>query len=177
MTLDRLFFDFIQSRTGETSLVVVAGLACAVLVGYMGRFLFAHSPRLESRFPPYPPLQPQEGVPVEMFGFPGSPGYISEQRRTKRRDGNPIRIYIAGSDTTAKVVKGWVTDRSVRGLCLFAPMEVASGTILSVRAGHAPYSSPWVQVKVMNCQRVKHKWRLGCQFMDQPDWEVLLLFG
>src|SRR5438067_13902101 len=102
----------------------------------------------------------------------GSP---SERRTSPRRAGASVTVCIAGPLVGA--FEANVLDRSIQGLGLSAPRPVARGTLLRVRPTHAPTHTPWVQVRVKNCQKRGLRWMLGCQFLQTPSWDVLLLFG
>ena len=56
--------------------------------------------------------------------------------------------------------------------------EVAPGAVLKVRACTAPESAPWTEIEIRGC-RPAHKdaWEVHCQFLQTPNWAVLMLFG
>lgn len=102
----------------------------------------------------------------------GSP---SERRTSPRREGAPITVCITGP--LVGTFEAAVLDRSVQGLGLSAPRPVARGAVLRIRPTNAPTSIPWIQVRVKNCRKRGQRWMLGCQFVETPSWDVLLLFG
>ena len=104
-------------------------------------------------------------------------GQGEERRRWPRRGGNPTRVLLAGSKGRGEQADGLVVDRSQGGLCLLVNREVARGTILSVRAVHAPEHVPWVEIKAVYIRQVGERWQVGCQFVDAPPLTVILLFG
>src|SRR5262249_9173363 len=72
---------------------------------------------------------------------------------------------------------GYVLDRSTAGLRLATPRQFPVGALLTVRADSAPAEVPWVQVQVRSCTPVGDHYQVGCSFLEQPPWNVLLLFG
>jgi hypothetical protein len=68
-------------------------------------------------------------------------------------------------------------DRSLGGFRLSVTQALPLGTRLSVRATHAPAKDSWVQVEVKSCRRQDNRWELGCRFVDEPLYSVLLQFG
>jgi hypothetical protein len=104
-------------------------------------------------------------------------GSASEQRKAYRRSGNPVELLIALHGNKKTPCRGWVTDRSVGGLCVESPAEVAPGTVLEVLPANAPAMTPWIEIEVRSCRLIDQGWQLGCQFVRQPPWSILLLFG
>jgi hypothetical protein len=104
-------------------------------------------------------------------------GSALEQRTALRRNGNPILVQISDADAKAEPTAGWVIDRSTSGLCLLVEQEVPMGTILCVKASHAPKGTVWVQLEVKNTRPKGRNWELGCQFLRPPPWGIMLLFG
>ena len=51
------------------------------------------------------------------------------------------------------------------------------GGILSVRPRTAGTTVPWVQVEVRSLRQDAGFWEVGCEFVQTPPWNVLLLFG
>lgn len=103
----------------------------------------------------------------------GSPG---EQRKSFRRNGNPIEVlYRLGDDKPVR--HGLVLDRSVGGLRLGLDEEVAPGIHLLVLPHGASDMVPWTEVEVRTCRQVGDSWELGCQFVKVPPWSILLMFG
>jgi hypothetical protein len=89
-----------------------------------------------------------------------------------------VPIMVRGHRHRAKDQTAFVVDRSTGGLCLAWDRQLLPGQFLSVRAANAPDSIPWVQVEVRNSRRWGGDgWLIGCQFVEQPPWNVLLLFG
>jgi PilZ domain len=100
-----------------------------------------------------------------------------ERRVSIRREGTTIGVLISDQRAQATPDQGYVLDRSTGGLRIASPRPVLVGTILSVRTDEAPPDVPWVQVQIRNCIPVGDYYQLGCRFVQQPPWNVLLLFG
>ena len=100
-----------------------------------------------------------------------------ERRQWLRRQGNPVDVLIAADEPAVDATRGTVLDRSRGGLCLSAHGPAPVGTILKVRAAHAPEVDAWVSVEVRHCQERDGSWQLGCKFEQKLSWSELLLFG
>lgn len=100
-----------------------------------------------------------------------------ERRSSLRRRGNPVAVLVANAQAASKPWDGWVLDRSSGGLRLAVPRAIAVGTLLKVRTTHDPDCAPWVQLCVKRCRQRDDVWVLGCQFVQMPPVNVLLLFG
>jgi hypothetical protein len=153
-------------------IVPVIGVASAGLALVMGRALLGRR-RLKR------PLRRRktdlQATPEDHDPFVH--GSATERRNALRRGGNPVPVLVTDADVTRDPYRAWVLDRSTGGLCLAAPEEVATGTVLSVRTGNAPDTVPWVQMEVKSCREVDGNWELGCQFVKTPNWNTMLLFG
>lgn len=99
-----------------------------------------------------------------------------DRRKALRRKGNAVGVLFR-TGPKARVEPALVTDRSKGGLCLSVPDPVAVGTTLHIRACQAPDDCPWIQVRVRHCAANEKRWHLGCQFVEELPWNVLLLFG
>lgn len=108
---------------------------------------------------------------------PFAEGSRSDQRRSYRRQGNPIRVHYCPPGRKDTPNEGFVIDRSMGGICLGTPDEVAPGTVLSIMPMNAPPMTPWVDIEVRSCRLVNEQYELGCQFVKVPPWSILLLFG
>jgi hypothetical protein len=125
-----------------------------------------------------PPLVPPSKGPKKQDVLdPFEQGLATEQRKSLRRDGNPVEVLIVNPANDATPAKGFVLDRCVGGLGLFAegPAEVEKP--LSVRPTHAPSITPWVEVIVKSCRQSDGGYEIGCQFVRTPPWSILLMFG
>jgi hypothetical protein len=147
-----------------------AGAAAAVLALVFGYYLLRRSTPVST---PVGPPRAKNGMPqADPFLY----GSATERRDTLRRKGTHVKVVLANADATEELGWSWVIDRSMTGLCLKVDQEVPAGTILSVRPLKAP-ETPWLQVEVKNCRPMGEHWEIGCQFLRQPAWSVLMLFG
>jgi PilZ domain len=136
--------------------------------------LFTGQAWLRSRRRPKPPPSEKQGqLAPDPFVF----GSASEKRVALRRTGQPTRVTIYTDAEEDKRYEAWVVDRSVGGLCLVVQHPFPEGTILNVRANHAPPQVPYVKVEVKRSQSSGDGYELGCQFLKTPTWNILLLFG
>ncbi len=122
-------------------------------------------------------LTPNVKTPQAQNHDPFTQGSSTEQRKSFRRQGNPIQIFIALPDDKDRPERGWVLDRSMGGMCIQVNEEVAVGTLLAVLAVNAPSMTPWVDIEVRTCRAVQDGFELGCQFLKTPAWSILLMFG
>ncbi len=99
-----------------------------------------------------------------------------EKRRWLRRGGNPVDVLLVTPEITAPE-PSQVLDRSRGGLLIAAPHAVDKGTLIKVRACHAPEELDWIVLEVRHCQQKEDCWLLGCAFQQEHPWSVLLLFG
>jgi hypothetical protein len=150
-----------------------------LLVGVgMGLMVIGFIHRVGRRQTAVPPPKPAPKKGLEFDPF--VQGSATEQRRALRRGGNPVEVHLRRTESKEgkePLLCGWVLDRSVGGLCLLSPQEFAPDTFWSVLPVNATPMTPWVDVEIRSCRAVKDGWEIGCQFVKQPPWAVLLLFG
>jgi hypothetical protein len=120
-----------------------------------------------------PAPEPKQRVEFDPF-TQGSP---TEQRKSFRRQGNPIEVYVALQGEKERPLRGWVLDRSMGGVCLQVAAELDAGVQLAVLPVNAPTTTPWVDIEVRSCRAVHDRFELGCRFVKTPAWSILLLFG
>jgi hypothetical protein len=104
-------------------------------------------------------------------------GSATENRKAFRRQGNPVEVSIVNQQYKDQPFKGYVTDRSVGGLCLLLEGPLAVGASLTVRPVNAPHIAPWIDITVKSCRESNPGFEVGCQFVKTPPWAVLLMFG
>lgn len=109
-------------------------------------------------------------------GQPALPGG-QDRRANIRRQGNQVSVLLSDIRAQSKPHDGIVIDRSTGGLKIACMSELPAGTVLSIRTANAPDDIPWVQIQVRSCVTQDGYYDLGCRFLEQPSWNVLLLFG
>jgi hypothetical protein len=116
-----------------------------------------------------PAVQHAEGVDtsIDLAALP-------ERRTCRRRPGHPISVDILTADDVLGPAHGWVVDRSLGGLGLWADDAEPVGALLRVRASGAAEGA---LVVVKHCQAQRSSWRLGCQFVGRVPWPLLRQFG
>jgi hypothetical protein len=161
--------QFYYSLTTADVICIGAGLVIAVGVMLGGRALLSRRRRDGAR---------DLDAAMKKKSDPFEQGSTSDRRTAPRRRGNPVAVRISDSEGQVEPVRGWVVDRSAGGLGLELEEEgdVEVGTVLSVRPTDAP-DLPWVKIEVRNRQKNGTTWRLGCQFIRPPAWNVLMRFG
>jgi hypothetical protein len=91
--------------------------------------------------------------------------------------GNPVAVELADSVAKGLTFEGWVEDRSATGLGITTLHPVRPGAMLMVRPTKAPIGMAWQEIQVRNCTPQGRGWKLGCEFLRPPTWNILLLFG
>src|SRR4051812_12760302 len=122
-------------------------------------------------------VSPDSIATMQRPGRP-APAQNRERRASLRRSGNPVKVLVsrAGPDGEEHF-KALTVNRSRGGLCLSVGRPVEVGQVIQVRAAHAPPDLPGVGLRVWGCKTNGERWRLGCQFVAEPPWSALLLFG
>jgi len=100
-----------------------------------------------------------------------------KQRQSLRREGHTVNVLVTRSDRADECISAVVTDRSRGGLKLIVTEPVPVATVLGVRALNAPDENMWVRLSVRRCEQVGDHWEIGCQFLEEQPWNILLLFG
>ncbi|HLJ92301.1 MAG TPA: PilZ domain-containing protein [Gemmataceae bacterium] len=121
-------------------------------------------------------------VPVAQPRPPGathpSGSATSKDKRTSmRRGGNPTPVAVFDAPVPGEPVEGVVLNRSRGGLCITVPHKIEVGQVFAVRTKEFPESLPSVPLRVRHCKQIGDRWRLGCQFVEELPWSVVLLFG
>jgi len=157
-----------------TSLSLSVGAAGLLVYGSRrtaGLPTTAGPPFVPAENPVPPPAPPVAG------SCPSDLPARSDRRAGFRRVGNTVEALICDEHFTQAAKLGWVVDRSRLGLRLALLDKQHCGTVLQVRPAAAPESAPWLAVEVRNIQSGDGCWELGCRFVSEPTWDVLLNFG
>jgi hypothetical protein len=169
-----LALEFDPAALGEWAVPVIGlvatGLAFAVGFAVLQR-------RTGRAVRPPAGVQPEPAAGTETNPDPFLQGSRSERRAANRRGGSLVAVSVTDADAKGPPVDGWVSDRSVGGLCLLLEAPVGVGTLLNVRPRQSSAVVPWTQVEVKSCRQEPEGWEIGCQFLRTPPWSVLLLFG
>lgn len=128
---------------------------------------------------PLPPADAQAPPPptIAVASSLAAQNAVAERRVGFRRVGNSIEVHVCDRVFAELPRRGWVLDRSRFGLRLSLIDKVPAGTILQVRPAKAPETAHWLPVEVRNAQQGEQSWEMGCKFVGEPPWEVLMLFG
>lgn len=152
----------------EIWLPIVIGMVAGSLSIVAFKAIVRSGPRV--KMAPRPNKEPRDYDPYQRPS-------ASEQRKTLRRDGNPVEVYIAAEGSNEPGWRGWVIDRSMGGLCLSLTDEFKPGALLRVMPANATTMTPWTDIEVCNVRQAKDGFEVGCKFRKQPPWAILLLFG
>jgi hypothetical protein len=137
------------------------------------RFEFLKVLRLANRPAPQPARVKQVTV-SQPTPFPEA---RIERRKTPRRSGEPLEVFIRADEKSADSRRAWVKNRSAGGIGLSVTEAFPEGAQLSVRPTLVPEGVPWVLVEVKSCRPFLGRWMLGCRFVDSPPDDILALFG
>jgi hypothetical protein len=105
------------------------------------------------------------------------PGRIKDKRRSIRRGGDPVPVLVTDGLASTEPVPGMVLNRSRGGLCLSVPQRIEVGQLLAVRTHAFPQDLASLQLRVRHCQPTADGWRIGCQFVEELPWNIILMFG
>lgn len=100
-----------------------------------------------------------------------------ERRVASRRGGNPVEVELLDLESGSDPVVGWVVDRSLGGLCLEMDQTVPVGVSAKVRIRNAAAAVGPIPVAIKSCRSSGPTWRVGCEFLKPPTFNVMLLFG
>jgi hypothetical protein len=101
----------------------------------------------------------------------------SDNRLAARRQGKAIDVIISNRDTKEPPTKGFVLDRSLGGLRLLSDSGFDVDAQLSVRPLNVSPFAPWVDLVVKSCKQTDIGFEIGCQFLNQPTYASMLMFG
>jgi len=100
-----------------------------------------------------------------------------DKRHSLRRHGHLVTVLISDTRKPKRPLRGLVLDRSRGGLYLSVPRRIDAGSQLTVRTPDFPHDVASVGLLVRHCKQKGRDWRIGCQFVDELPWSVILLFG
>jgi PilZ domain-containing protein len=100
-----------------------------------------------------------------------------DKRKWLRRDGSSVPILVTDVATAGPPLEGLVLDRSRGGLLIVLPQAARVGSLLNIRAAHAPDDLARIPIQVRHCRPKGDGWLVGCKFLSELPWGVLLLFG
>ena len=134
-------------------------------------------PRLDALSAPSPAEEPAAPASQSVILLSRRPERGRDKRRSLRRKGNPVAVFISDARNPEKPMEGLVLDRSRGGLFLSVPQKIDVGCLLAVRTADFPDSIASVRLRVRHCKQKGQEWRIGCQFTEELPWSVLLFFG
>jgi PilZ domain len=102
---------------------------------------------------------------------------VSDKRRSIRRGGNAVPVVVSDILEPQQLIPGVVLNRSRGGLSLSVPQKLEVGRLIAVRTPDFPDCLASVRLRVRHCKEKGDKWQVGCQFMEELPWSVLLIFG
>jgi hypothetical protein len=103
-------------------------------------------------------------------------GNTLDRRSAPRRRGNDVAVFLTAKPDAEDPLLGVVVDRSLGGLCVLVERPLQVDAVLHVRV-RSSTTVPWTPVRVKTCRQCGSEWEAGCQFLQTPVWNVLMLFG
>jgi hypothetical protein len=158
-------FPFLEPSQRALAVPIAAGALTGIVI-----FLVALRGR-RRRKAPLPPLPDDDDV------RDATAPELADRRQALRRAGSFVAVRIVQPTGPGLPDAGWVTDRSARGLCVAVVQPIAVGTQLSLVPVDAPPGTAPVAAVVKHCRQKRKHYYLGCQFVSELPWSVLLLFG
>ncbi len=130
-------------------------------------------------------VRPEKSPPVKVLGdefdeLTAAAVSAPEQRKARRRHGNPVVIHYSYPEARNTSQRGYVIDRSLGGLRIATMMALNDGVVLVIRPVDCSPMVPWVEVEVRSCKpHTNHpgEFEVGCEFVKSPPYSILLLFG
>jgi hypothetical protein len=101
----------------------------------------------------------------------------SEKRRAFRRKGKCTEVELSDQEAQEPPWRGWVLDRSIKGLRLMVDKDVEVGALYNVRVCGLNPTMPWMAVKALHSKPTGQGFEIGLEFVTPPTWNILLLFG
>jgi hypothetical protein len=154
-------------------IIVAVGLIVTVAVVLFVRFLDqsrSSSAAVATPAPVPPAKEPTARAPLPTEAEP------SERRIAPRRKGSAVSVLVT-DEQHPEPYRGWVVDRSTTGLCLELDDAKQPGEILQLKPAEAPQATAWIPAEVRYSRQKGNVHHVGCQFLQTPPWNVLLLFG
>ncbi len=104
-------------------------------------------------------------------------GSAYEKRQAFRRRGKCVDVDIADQDVEDPPRRGWVVDRSIKGVRLSIDQHLPVGTTINVRVSNMNPPMPWLAARVVNSKENGPHYEIGCEFVTPPTWNIMLMFG
>lgn len=157
----------------------VAGYhGCLFFAGILVGFLIVHFIRSRSpRLLPGYAMASNQGGPRRRSGKSLLFETMMDRRESLRRRGQRVKVRLADAAGLDSLGTAWIVDRSTGGLGLISERPLAIGRVITLRPVHATNRMPGVEMEVKCCRDKGTSWELGCRFLQQPSWNMRVLFG
>jgi PilZ domain len=145
-------------------LLIVIGLTVAVLAFLIGRHILLAGGR-------------DKKEPLPLDSFPDLDIHSTRDRRAaNRRKGNPVEVELTDPKAQLGPFVAWVHDRSRGGIALHVNVDIPLGTVLNAKP-RVRENTFTIPLEVRSSRPLPDGFLLGCQFVQMPPWNVLMLFG
>jgi hypothetical protein len=103
---------------------------------------------------------------------------VQDRRRSPRRYGDPVEVRLSSYEATDLPCgpTGWVRDRCLNGLAFTVDKPLEIGCWVRARPTFVSEDAAWVGLLVRHCHQQGNRWVIGCEFVETPPREVMLLF-
>jgi hypothetical protein len=157
------FSTLIAQVDGQLLLILGAGLGAAMLVILMGVvFLRQRQTRPSAKTPSLSSDDSWDGI---------------DRREHERRSSIVPAVEIASPESSAIVTTGVIVDKSLGGLGLEVEEEIPEGARFRLRLRDAGPDADWALLEVRYARPKGNVWRIGCQFVDMSEWDVMQWLG
>ena len=153
-------------------IILAVGVGATLLVVYLGRVLSRGTTAPVATVPAEQTPEAAAPQPVQSVDESAS----QERRIAPRRKGSAVSVLVTDEERT-EPYRAWVIDRSTTGLCLELEESKKPGQILQLKPAEAPQATAWIPAEVRYSRQKGNVYHVGCQFLQTPSWNVLLLFG
>lgn len=157
------FFLDINNEQLQWGLIIASGVIVSALLVFIFQRQQGNSEK---------PSVSDQSTKHDPFDYGGT----SEHRKAARRKGKNLEVELKDPTGTRQTEIGWIMDRSMGGLRLLSDSSWPAGMELHVRVKSKADFMPWVEVQVKHCEHTSNGWQLGCEFLHNPSWNLLLMF-
>lgn len=172
-------WQHILGLPGFTGATLGVGVVSGLLLSRFtqgGSTIVSPSPNRNEAEDETPPVVEAQG-PVKLTMAAPAAKATKEQRRTPRRSGRHVHVFVTSPGSSEEPRQGIVLDRSAGGLKILLGHDYQPGETLQVLPGGASQLTPWVAVVVRTCQKSGEDWEVGVQFQTVPPYATMVLFG
>lgn len=153
---------------------IVAGVTAAALIVFTALIWIRQEPD-ETEDDPSARILNRD-APARAPGTVAQPK-ARDRRTAARRDGRPVPVQIMEEDEVTEIGVGHMMDRSHTGICFVTHFPIVSGKKVNIRPHQTGGKHAYLLVEVKHCHHVGAVWEVGCKFVKQPPWSLMMDLG